>query len=51
MTIIGGIYPPNLKEEINGIVVSIRKEYNIIQIWIRDFSNNSLIQELEYYSF
>lgn len=47
MTIIGGIYPQNLKEEINGIVVSIRKEYNIIQIWLKDFSNITVILELE----
>ena len=47
MTIIGGISPQNLKEEINGIVVSIRKEYNIIQIWLKDFSNITVILELE----
>jgi hypothetical protein len=47
MSLIGGIYPQHLKEEINGIVVSIRKEYNIIQIWLKDFSNPSILQELE----
>ena len=45
---IGGVLPENIENEMNGVVVSIRKEYNVIQIWTRDFSNTNLLKEIEY---
>jgi hypothetical protein len=35
------------KDEICGIVVSIRKEFNIIQVWIRNFGNKNVVNEVE----
>ena len=45
---IGGVLPENIENEMNGVVVSIRKEYNVIQIWTRDFTNTNLLKEIEY---
>ena len=47
LAMIGGIFPQAVKEELNGIVISIRKEYNILQIWFRNY-NQSVITEIEY---
>jgi len=35
--LIGGILPKQMKEEINGIVVTSRKEYNTLQIWFKTY--------------
>ena len=35
--LIGGILPKEMKEEINGIVVTSRKEFNTLQIWFKTF--------------
>ena len=35
--LIGGIFPKEMKEEINGIVVTSRKEFNTLQIWFKTF--------------
>ena len=35
--LIGGILPKDMKEEINGIVVTSRKEFNTLQIWFKTF--------------
>ena len=35
--IIGDVLPEKVKEEINGIVVTSRKDYNTLQIWIKTF--------------
>ena len=45
--LIGGILPKEMKEEINGIVVTSRKEFNTLQIWFKTFEeriNNDLAQ-------
>ena len=44
---IGGVLPQHIKDEVNGIVVSIRKEYNVIQVWVKDFSNVNTLKEVE----
>lgn len=46
MAIIGGVLPESAKEEINGVVVSIRKECNILQVWFKNY-NPTVIGELE----
>jgi len=35
--LIGGILPQEMKDEINGIVVTSRKEFNTLQIWFKTF--------------
>lgn len=50
LAMIGGVLPQTVKDEINGVVVSIRKEYNILQIWFKTF-NSSVVSELEYISY
>ncbi len=35
--LIGDVLPKEIKDEINGIVVTSRKEYNTLQIWIRNY--------------
>ena len=37
--LIGGILPKEMKEEINGIVVTSRKEFNTLQIWFKTFED------------
>jgi translation initiation factor 4E len=46
LAMIGGVLPPIVKDEINGIVVSIRKEFNILQIWFKNWNPNT-ISEIE----
>jgi translation initiation factor 4E len=46
LALIGGVLTPSVKEEINGVVVSIRKEFNILQIWFKTW-NPCIISELE----
>lgn len=46
LALIGGVLPTNLKEEINGVVVSIRKDSNILQLWFKNY-NNQIIGEIE----
>ena len=45
-TLIGGILPKEIKEEINGIVVTSKKEFNTLQIWFRNF-DEKIVQDLE----
>ena len=40
--LIGGTLPEKIKEEINGIVLSIRKDYNFIQVWFKTFEKNNI---------
>lgn len=42
LAFIADILPKNLKEEINGIVVSVKKDYNILQIWFRNYQKNKI---------
>ena len=44
--LIGGILPKQMKEEINGIVVTSRKEYNTLQIWFKNYDDD-LIGDLQ----
>ena len=44
--LIGGILPKEMKDEINGIVVTSRKEFNTLQIWFKTYENN-LIDDLK----
>jgi translation initiation factor 4E len=41
MAIISGVLPEKIKEEINGVVVSIRKEFNILQVWFKTYNNDN----------
>ena len=44
--LIGDILPENIKNEINGIVVSSRKEFNVLQIWFKNYSfDHEIIQK------
>ena len=43
--LIGGILPKQMKEEINGIVVTSRKEFNTLQIWFKNYDDD-LIADL-----
>ena len=38
--LISGVLPKEIKEQINGIVVSSRKEFNVLQIWFRNYNSN-----------
>lgn len=38
--LIGGILPQEMKDEINGIVVTSRKEFNTLQIWFKTYAEN-----------
>ena len=44
--LIGGILPKEMKDEINGIVVTSRKEFNTLQIWFKTYEPN-IIKDLE----
>ena len=46
LAMIGGVLPHVVKEEVSGVVVSIRKEYNILQIWFKNY-NQGVITEIE----
>ena len=51
LAFIGNIFPENVRDEICGIVVSVRKEFNLLQLWIRNSSNSELILEIEYINY
>ena len=44
--LIGGVLPKEIKDELNGIVVSSRKEFNVLQIWFRNYNSN-IIADIE----
>lgn len=44
LALIGGVLPQIVKDEINGVVVSIRKEFNILQLWFKDYNQNVIIE-------
>ena len=44
--IIGGVLPEEVRDEVNGVVVSSRKDYNILQVWFRSYSDK-LVADLE----
>ena len=45
-TLIGGILPKEIKDEINGIVVTSKKEFNTLQIWFKTF-DSKITKEIE----
>ena len=45
---IGGNFPNNIKNEINGILISSKKEFNVLQIWFREY-NFKIIKEIQYF--
>jgi len=45
---IGGNFPDNIKNEINGILISSKKEFNVLQIWFKDY-NFKIIKEIQFY--
>ena len=45
-TLIGGILPEEIRDEINGIVVMSKKEFNTLQIWFKTFDTN-ITSEIE----
>jgi translation initiation factor 4E len=46
LALIGGVLPQTAKDEINGVVISIRKEFNLLQVWFKTYQPN-VISELE----
>ena len=44
--LIGGILPKEMKDEINGIVVTSRKEFNTLQIWFKNY-DDKITEDLE----
>ena len=42
LLLIGGNFPDKIKEEINGVLISIRRDFNFLQIWFRTFENNNI---------
>jgi translation initiation factor 4E len=44
LALIGGVLPQIVKDEINGVVVSIRKEFNILQLWFKNYNQNVIIE-------
>ena len=44
--LIGGILPKEMKDQINGIVVTSRKEFNTLQIWFKNY-DDKITEDLE----
>ena len=44
--LIGDILPRSVKDNVNGVVVSSKEEYNVLQIWFKSYSQSE-ITELE----
>ena len=44
--LIGDVLPENIKNEINGIVVASRKDFNKLEIWFKtwDINKNNIIE-------
>ena len=42
LNFIGGNFNDKVKEEINGIVISIRKEFNFLQVWFKTYEKNNI---------
>jgi translation initiation factor 4E len=46
LAMIGGVLPQIFKDEVSGVVISIRKELNILQVWFKNYNQN-VITEIE----
>ena len=44
---IGGLFPEKIREELCGIVVSVRRELTYLQVWIRNSQDAEIIKEIE----
>ena len=42
LNFIGDNFNDKVKEEINGIVISIRKEFNFLQVWFKTYEKNNI---------
>lgn len=38
LAVLGEIFPSNIQSEITGVVISIRKECNVLQLWFKDYT-------------
>lgn len=38
LAVLGDIFPQNIQTEITGVVISIRKECNVLQLWFKDYT-------------
>lgn len=47
ISFLSNVFPENIEKEINGVIVSCKKEYNNIQIWLRTSTNADIIKEAE----
>jgi hypothetical protein len=45
---IGGNLPENIQNEINGIIISSKSEFNVLQIWFKDFDFQK-IKNMQYH--
>ncbi len=42
LLLIGGNFPQKIKNEINGVLISVRKEFNFLQIWFKTYEKNNI---------
>ena len=42
LLLIGGNFPDKIKEEINGVLISIRRDFNFLQIWFETFEKKNI---------
>ena len=42
LLLIGSNFPQKIQNEINGVLISIRKEFNFLQIWFKTYEKNNI---------
>ena len=42
LLLIGNNFPQKIQNEINGVLISVRKEFNFLQIWFKTFEKNNI---------
>ena len=42
LLLIGSNFPQKIQNEINGVLISVRKEFNFLQIWFKTFEKNNI---------
>jgi len=47
--LIGNLFPEKIQDTLTGIVISIRREFNILKIWVRNSENVEEIRYLQIY--
>jgi translation initiation factor 4E len=45
LAVIGSVLSEKIRKALNGVVVSIRKEYNVLQVWFNNYEEN--VKEVE----